>query len=163
MKKSNRRTPDEQIEELAKTLWESPYSDYVRGLLKEIQGKVVASSIAGQKGYLLGFGDGSWVACYFANRRMQWRVGAEEPARPELRLIGGRPRGQTTRRARPKSGPSPYSMESELASAHGWPVTNLTIGVKSFSLCFPRGMQLQPKIRATPSGGKALRVYWERW
>lgn len=164
---------EEQVEALAKTLWESPYSNYVRDLLREIQGKIVASSIPGKKGYLLCFGDGSWLACYLTSGKMRWKVGAEEPGPSELRLVGAPRAGssaapssdaaQRRRVTRGGTGKKPYIMTAELTPSHGWPVTNVTIGIKSFSLCFPRGMQLQPRIRSTPSGGKLLRVYWERW
>jgi hypothetical protein len=143
----------------------SSYYRSLQELASAVHGKTVAGSRAGTSGFLLFFGDGSWVASYLAEDYLRYEMGEGEPPQGVLDRLESAACGDARQ---PLGNGLPYGNEpcdiaAEVAKSQGQTITGLAYGERCFNFCFPDGWELDTMIVPDRSGRTALRVFFEQW
>ncbi len=142
----------------------STYVDSIKPLNAKVQGKVIRTSQGGSTGYILYFGDDTYLLAYLSNSQLCWKVGSGQPSPSDTSLIHS---VHYPDLSAPQNVKVPYANEenniaAEVAKAHGQMVKGIAYGEDTFNLVFPDGHEIDATL--LPSADrKGLRVFWEQW
>ncbi|MHC9542781.1 MAG: hypothetical protein AB9903_24990 [Vulcanimicrobiota bacterium] len=151
------------------TEWKSEeelrYIARIQEAIDRVKGKEVASSLSGEKGYILKTTDGHHIICYMNEDHLELITGAGEPAASMMHLIG------TALPSASELSPSDSnqfddnrpSISKELQRSHHRTIDGAAIGGRSFNICFPEGVELENMILESSEGVLNLKVFWEQW
>ncbi len=154
-----------ELQQRAESLFQGDYFEYLQPLQASVVGKTVVSSQAGTSGFLLSFGDDTWVAAYLSGGRLEFELGHGTPQTLTLDRLSSQQAGDASK---PLGHDYPYGWEpcdigGEVLRSHGQPVVGLAYGKDCFNFCFPNGVELDTNVVKDPQGRTALRVFWEQW
>jgi hypothetical protein len=159
--------PDDVLFEAALQDLDSTYTAHIQDLGEQLDGRVVADSSGGHSGYLLRLTDGGYVAVWLDSdlSRMEFSTGVGDPPADPIGLLSN---PTIPAASAPLDVDLPYANEpndisGEARRTHGQPITGVAVGARTFSLCFPSGMELEGTVVPTADGRLALRVFYEQW
>jgi hypothetical protein len=142
------------------TEWKSEeelrYIARIQEAIDRVKGKVVASSLSGEKGYILKTTDSHHIVCYMNEDQLELITGAGEPAASVMQLIGRDPSSGHHNNDHP-------GISKELQRSHHCTIDGAAIGGRSFNICFPDGVELENMILENSEGVLSLKVFWEQW
>jgi len=156
---------EKEFTEIVEKLTSSDYFNYVSGLNTFVIGKRVSSSLSGNSGFLLTFGDNSWVICFLQDDILKWKFGQESYSESVLKLLNNAEFGNGKYKV---LADLPYAdekcfIEEEIKKSYGLEINGLSIGERSFNFCFPNKMELDVMLFPDEKGKFTLRVFWEQW
>ncbi len=144
---------------------ELKYARRIQEAIDCVTGKEVASSLGGDRGYILKTADGHYIACYLEEDRLELLSGAGEPTPAELQRIGVPALSSRDISCSDSEliKDNRYCISTELQRFHRLIINGAAIGDRSFNICFPEGIELENMVVENWEGVRNLRVFWEQW
>lgn len=142
----------------------STYYQDISDLGSKIRGKTIINSQGGPTGYLLNFSDNTWMLSFLSNGYQNGLLGDGVPTAFQLGFLNNLS-------YQDGKGPLelnlPYAQEvNDIGQAaqntHGKTVRGISIGERSFGVCFPDGLELEGHVFLKDTLW-TLRVFWEQW